>query len=193
MLASTHIGIFSDSWLLWFGCSRQQKCHAAAPPPAGVRRRMERNRQKLVGRDKGSLTEQQTKGTGATTIQIRRKHNTNHTTQRADVLNRRHTLLSRKWVSDGQLPPPPEPSMTAHGMEYPALFGQVGSARPTVPLPGFSWKLTLSWLNPGHRSIRSSWSSQSNLSRLTKALHTAPYRKRYFKRTNIHHKLWIAR
>jgi len=43
--------------LLWFGCGWQQKCQAAAPPPAGVRRRMERNRQKLVGRDKGSLTE----------------------------------------------------------------------------------------------------------------------------------------
>jgi len=49
-----------------FGCRRQQKRHAAAPPSAGVRRRMERNRQKLVGRDKGSLTEQQTKGTGTT-------------------------------------------------------------------------------------------------------------------------------
>ena len=32
----------------------------------------------------------------------------------------------------------PEPSMTAHGMEYPVLFGQVGSARPTVFPPG-SW------------------------------------------------------
>jgi len=34
---------------------------------------MEGNRQKLVGQDKGSLTEQQTKGTrtGTTTIQIR--------------------------------------------------------------------------------------------------------------------------
>jgi len=48
----------------------------AAPPPAEVQRRMERNRQKLVGRDKGSLTEQQTKGTVTTTIQIRRIHNT---------------------------------------------------------------------------------------------------------------------
>jgi len=38
-----------SSPLLWFGCGRQQKCHAAAPPPTGVRRRMERNRQKLVG------------------------------------------------------------------------------------------------------------------------------------------------
>jgi len=33
---------------------------------------MERNRQKLAGEDKGSLTEQQTKGTVTTTIQIRR-------------------------------------------------------------------------------------------------------------------------
>jgi len=33
----------------------------------------EENRQKLVGRDKGSLTEQQTEETGTTTIQIRRK------------------------------------------------------------------------------------------------------------------------
>jgi len=45
-----------------FGCRWQQKRHAAAPPPAGVWRRMERKRQKLVGRDKGSLTEQQTEG-----------------------------------------------------------------------------------------------------------------------------------
>jgi len=48
----------------------------AAPPPAGVWRRMERNRQKLMGGDKDSLTEQQTKGTVKTTIQIRRTHNT---------------------------------------------------------------------------------------------------------------------
>jgi len=44
---------------------------------------MERNRQKLVGRHKGRLTEQQTKETGTTMIEIRRKHNTNGTTQRA--------------------------------------------------------------------------------------------------------------
>jgi len=55
----------------------------ATPPPARVRRRMERNRQKLVGWDKSSSTEQQTKGTVTTMVQIRRKHNTNRTTQRA--------------------------------------------------------------------------------------------------------------
>jgi len=43
-----------------FGCRWQQKRHEAAPPPTGVRRRMKRKRQKLVGWDKGSLTEQQT-------------------------------------------------------------------------------------------------------------------------------------
>jgi len=38
---------------------------------------MERNRKKTVSRDKGSLTEQQTKGTATTTIQIRGIHKTN--------------------------------------------------------------------------------------------------------------------
>jgi len=61
--------------VFWFGCSWQQKRHVAAAPPAGVRR-MERNRRKPVGWDKGGLTEHQTEGTGTTTIQMRRKHNT---------------------------------------------------------------------------------------------------------------------
>jgi len=67
-------------------------------PPARVWRRMEKNRQKLVGRDKGSLTEQQTKGTGTTKIKVRRKHNTNCTTQRAALLDHRRscTLPSRE-------------------------------------------------------------------------------------------------
>jgi len=55
---------------------------------------MERNRQKLVGWVTGSLTEQQAKGTGTTTIQMRRKHNTNHITQRAALHDRRHELPS---------------------------------------------------------------------------------------------------
>jgi len=98
---------------------------------------MERKRQKLVGRDKGSLTEQQTKGTVTTTIQIRRKHNTNRTTHRAALLDLTGAACSQ---AASEFPPPrslpPEPSMMAHGMEYPALFGQVGSAHPAVSLPG---------------------------------------------------------
>ena len=68
----------------------------AAPPPARVQRRTERNRQKLVGRDKGSLTEQQTEETVTATIQIRRKHNTNHTTQRAALHDHCCELPSRE-------------------------------------------------------------------------------------------------
>ena len=125
-----------------FGCHRQQKHHVAAPPPAGVRRRMERKRQKPVGRDKGSLTEQQTEGTGTTTTQIRRKH---------DKTDRRTDPLSRT----GPAPHAPDPRLTQHA----------------VPLPGVRWKLTLSWPNPGHNfrlysciaaGVGSKWESQSN-------------------------------
>ena len=49
--------------------SNKGPCSCATTPPlTGVGRRMERKRQKLVGRDKDSLTEQQTKGTVTTTI-----------------------------------------------------------------------------------------------------------------------------
>ena len=98
--------------MFWFGCSQQQKHHATAPPPAGVRRRMERKRQKLVGRDKGSLTEQQTKGTATTTIQIRRKKNTNRTTHRA-VLPERTTAEPSRATSEFPLPSSP-PTRTQH-------------------------------------------------------------------------------
>ena len=111
---------------------------AAAPPPAGVRRRTERKRQKLVGRDKGSLAEQQTKRTITTTTQIRWIHNTNSRTQRAALT----AWAARAFLLPSS--PQPEPSMMAHGMEYPVLFGQVGSACLAVSPPGFWWKLTLS-------------------------------------------------
>jgi len=69
----------SNPYVLVSAAAGNKKRHVAAPPPAGVRRRMERSRQKPVGRDKGSLTEQQTEGTVTTTdkIQIRRKYDTN--------------------------------------------------------------------------------------------------------------------
>ena len=132
-------GIRTASWLVGcfgFGCRRQQKRHAAAPTPAAVRRRMERTRQKLVGRDKGSLTETANRGkTGTTTIQIRRKNDKNRPAP-SDCTGAARSRAAREFPPRR---PPPEPSMTAHGMEYPALFGQVGvgSAHPAVPLPGF--------------------------------------------------------
>ena len=130
--------------MLWFGCGRQQKRHVAATPPAGVWRRMERNKQKLVGWDKGSLTEQQTKATGTTTTQIRRKHNTNRKTYRAVLPDRTGTASSQ---ATSEFPPPSspllEPSMTAHGVKYPVFFGQVGSA-----LPGCAPSWILVKINP---------------------------------------------
>jgi len=98
---------------------------------------MERNRQKLVGRDKDSLTEQETKGTGTTTVQIRGTHKTKQTAQQSRSPGPPLLRAPELRVSSHHpAPPPPEPSMTAHGMEYPALFGRVGSARPAVFLPG---------------------------------------------------------
>jgi len=68
--------------------------------------------EKLVGGDKGSLTEQQTKGTRTATILIRGKHNANHTTHRATSLNRRRcALLSSERVPTAPLPP----TGTQHG------------------------------------------------------------------------------
>jgi len=92
---------------------------------------MERNRQKLVGWDKGSLTKQQTKGTVTTMIQKRGIYKTNP--QNRTALLDQITAVPSRAASEF---PRPEPSMTAHGMEYRALFGQVGSARPAVPLAG---------------------------------------------------------
>jgi len=53
------LNLIMSCTMIYFGCGQQQKCHVATHPPAGVRGRMERNRQRLVGGDKGSLTEQQ--------------------------------------------------------------------------------------------------------------------------------------
>ena len=112
------VPIHESQYMFWFGCSRQQKRHAVAPPPARVRRRMERNRQKTVGRDKGSLTEQQTKGTATTTIQKRGIHKTNqqNRARRIQPLSRTAPPLCAPEPREFPPPssPPPEPSVTAH-------------------------------------------------------------------------------
>jgi len=92
--------VLGERDMFWFGCSRQQKHHTAAPPPAPVRRGMERNRQKLVGWDKGSLTEQQTKGIGTTMIQKRGKQDTN-------PQNRAHRTEPLSWTEPPLCPPEP--------------------------------------------------------------------------------------
>jgi len=68
---------------------------------------MERNRQKLVGQDKSSLTEQQTEGTGTTTIQKRGLHRTNP--QNRAALSDRTAAVPSQAVSEfppRRCPPP---------------------------------------------------------------------------------------
>jgi len=102
---------------------------------------MERNRQKLVGQDKGSLTEQQTEGTGTTTIQIRRKPNTNRTNQRAALHNRHRQLPNHESVPAEPLPlTGTQHDNTWYGIPCSVSLGVSG--RLAVSLPGFpSWIL----------------------------------------------------
>jgi len=97
---------------------------------------MEKKRQKLMGWDKGILTEQQTKGTVTTTILIRRIYKTAKSTEQLSPPSAPHAPKLPLTSPPGQLPQP-EPSMAAHGMEYPVLFSQFGSARPALSPPGF--------------------------------------------------------
>jgi len=90
-----------------------------------------------VGRDKGSLTEQQTEGTATTTVQLRRKHNNEpHDPDSCSPKQYRRRVPPKPRVRFRRAAPPLEPSMMSHGMEYRALFGQVGSA-PTPRLCPF--------------------------------------------------------
>jgi len=62
----------SLSVVVWPWPATKGRCsHSITPPPAGVGRRMEIKRQKLMGWDESSLTDQQTKET-VITIPIRR-------------------------------------------------------------------------------------------------------------------------
>jgi len=123
-----------------FGCSWQQKRHAADPPPAGVRRRMKRNRQKLVGRYKGSLTEQQTEGTGTTTIQKRGLHRTNpqNRARRTDPRSRTAPPLCppEPRVRSRRGPPPPRNPTWGHRVWNTRLcLARLGLGQPTRLCP----------------------------------------------------------
>ena len=131
--------------VLWFSCGQQQKRHVAAPAHAGVRRRMKETGRKLVHRDKGSLTEQQTNGTVTATIQIRGIHNTNRTTHRAA------SATAHSRVGCSHHPVSPHRNSAWRHMVWNTLLCLARWGQPAwlCPLPGFQWKLTLSWPNPG--------------------------------------------
>jgi len=103
------------------------------PPPVCGGEWKERGR-KLVGRDKGSLTEQQTEGN-----MNKQRYKWGENTRKTDPLSRTapapHAPQPQESIPAAP-PPPLEPSVMSHGMEYRALFGQVGSA-PTPRLCPF--------------------------------------------------------
>jgi len=101
---------------------------------------MERNRQKLVGRDKGSLTEQQTKGIVTTMTRVRRILNTNHTTPRA----------ASTAVHSGAVSEFPPPSFPVTGTQHDGTwYGIPGSVWPgCVSPPGCAPSLIPVKINP---------------------------------------------
>ena len=96
---------------LWLA-TKAPRGRSAAPRPAGGQRRMERSRQKLVGRDKGSLTEQQTKGTVTAMIPIRRKHKTKQQTAESNSHCPPPPCAPELWLLPAALLPP---TRTQHG------------------------------------------------------------------------------
>jgi len=101
-----------------------------------VWRRLERKQaEKLVGQDKGSFNRTTNKGnrnnndTGKEKTQ-KKPHNPESCPPQSPPRAPEPRVPSRCAAST-----PQEPSMTAHGMKYPALFGQAGfgSAHPAVP------------------------------------------------------------
>jgi len=127
------------------------KAPRGCPSPTGVGRRMERNRQKLVGRDKGSLTEQQTKGRVTTTIQIRRIHNINCTTE---PLSPTATAARSRAASEFLLPSSPTAGTQHDGTWYgiPCSVWP-GWVRPPSCVP--SWLLVE--INPVLSEPRTTW------------------------------------
>jgi len=76
--------------LVWAVASNKSATWPPLPPP-GCREEWKETGRKLVVWDKGSLTEQQTKGTVTTMIEIRGIHRINRTTHRAVLLDRTAT------------------------------------------------------------------------------------------------------
>jgi len=92
---------------------------------------------KTLGRDEGSLTEQQMKRTATTTILVRRIYETNNEMHRA-TLTAQCPVCSQAttYFPPGQLLHP-EPSVMAHGIKHPVLFDEFGSAGLAVSPPNF--------------------------------------------------------
>jgi len=115
--------------VFWFGLQPARKAPRGHPSPHwGAEENGKKQAETVVGQDKGSLAEQQTKGTATTTIQIRRIHRTNRRTEPAEQNRslepeRTAPLLCPPEPQESSRPPapsPPEPNVTAHGYGIPS-------------------------------------------------------------------------
>jgi len=100
---------------------------------------MTRNRQKPVGRDKGSLTEQQTEG-NRNNNGTKKEKTYQRTARSRQPLSRNRTGAARSRAAS-EFPaaplPPLEPSVTSQGMEHRAL-ARWGQAPPPGCAPSWS-------------------------------------------------------
>jgi len=114
--------------LVWAVAGNKSAMRPPLPLP-GCGEQWKETGRKLVVWDKGSLTEQQTKGTGTTKIQISGIHRTNCTTHRA-VLPERNTAEPSRAMSE--FPPPRSlPTGTQHDGTWYGIPGSVW--------PGWGW------------------------------------------------------
>jgi len=88
---------------------------------------MERKRQKLVGRDKGSLTEQEQQRYRKGELY---KTNPQNRTTLPDCTAAEPSRATSEFPPH-RPSPPPEPSMTAHGMNTLLCLARLGLSQPT--------------------------------------------------------------
>jgi len=116
--------------------------NSATQPPLprpGCRGESKETGRKLVGRDKGSLTEQQTKGTGTTMIQKRGIHKTNPQNRacRTEPLSPRMPLRAPELRVSSRHPAPP--TGTQHDGTWYGIPCSVWSGWVSLPGCAPSW------------------------------------------------------
>ena len=128
LLSSNLLTVIVLVWPVDSNKGPRGRCVTSTPTEVG--RRTERKRQKLVGRDKGGLTEQKMKPTITTMVLIRRICKINHRTAQSNSHCPIPSALLNPWPA-----PLPLPSVMAHSIEYPICLASLGQPAWLYPLP----------------------------------------------------------
>ena len=162
--------------VVWPQPATKDHMAALSPFPQWGREENRTKKAKLVGRDKGSLTEQQSKRTVAATVLIKRIYKTREYTGH---LSHRPTpsALPRAIHLPPASFPHSAPSMVARGIEYPVGLASLRQLAQLCPLPAcenqhystqFSKEQTL-------QKITTTYKRKSRSVRLDKPLHCNCY------------------